>query len=225
MSDTLFDDTLDKIKNVQSFIGLKRLYNTWIEDGTIEKRKDFLLIGYSSLITHPVIILPDGIAGLKSAEECQVILLKYAKNHVDRMLASEDENTKLAASLLVMPPNKAILFGCKTFYELYKLIKIDTDGLSDEEIHGLNGDVYAKAWINIAKTGLSEKDNLDTIASQMGGSAFIIRKMHLSKEMQDLFDDNHVEDYSDKFFGRNESEGCFSIIAILIISTAFCLFI
>ena len=220
MDDALCNDTLDKIAGVSSFIELEHLYRSWIEEGTIDARSLFLPVGYSSLITHPAIVLHDGIAGIKSAEECQKIMMDYAKEALNR-LYNDEEKGKIATSLLIIPPRKALLLACKTFSQLEKLLRIDTEGLSDEEIGNINGDDYAKVWINLAKKGLSDGDNLDEIPSQMGGSAYIIRKMHLSEQMQESMDDKHAEEYINSFFRGAKSSGCFSIIALLLVLTVF----
>ena len=148
-------DFLDKMGDIHSFVVLQEIFESWISEGVISEKSLELQFGYTSLIAYPSIYLTkDGAEReISAAKVCHEILMKHAKDKIKEDLTSDNEKTKLATAVLVLPPEKYILTVCSEFFHLHYLLKGLYANFTDEQLAKVNGDDYAKVWLNIFSKG------------------------------------------------------------------------
>ena len=145
---------LDKMREIHSFVELQEIYESWINEDVIEEKALELVLSYTSLIVYPSIYLTKNGAEreIASAKLCHEILMKYAKDDIKIRLNSDDD-AKLTAALLLMPPEKYILTVCSEFFNLNYFLKGLYPNFTDQQLANINGDDYAKVWLNIFSKG------------------------------------------------------------------------
>ena len=70
-------DFFDQMHNIHSFVVLKDLFESWINEGVINEKSWELQIGYTSLIVHPSIYLTKD-----SAENYILIMLGHTTKSI-----------------------------------------------------------------------------------------------------------------------------------------------
>ena len=77
-------DFINKLNDIHSFVVLKQIFESWINEGVINDKSLELQLGYTSLITYPSIYLTkDGAEReIAAAKVCHEILTKYAKDKI-----------------------------------------------------------------------------------------------------------------------------------------------
>ena len=111
---------LEEIQKITSFTELQKKFEDLIRDGKAEENKELFEIGYASLISYPAIVLTKDFTQeeLSAAQQCHNLMMQYCQSSLQRMAKSDDEKSKLAAALYVIPPAKRLLAGCNRFYNL-----------------------------------------------------------------------------------------------------------
>ena len=183
-------DFVNKMSDIHSFIVLQEIFESWVKEGVINEKSLELQLGYTSLITYPSIYLTKENAEkeIAAAKVCHEILTKYAKDKIKEDLASDNEKTKVAAALMALPPEKYILTVCSEFFHLHYFLKGLYSKYTDEQLATINGDDYAKVWLNIFSKGYhfepTEK-NLNADRNHFNEALIMISKMHLSPEYKE----------------------------------------
>lgn len=216
-------DFINKLNEIQSFVELQKIFESWIEEDVIDEKASYLILGYVSLITFPSIYLTNENAAkeIEAANICHNILVTYAKDSLTDQLNSDDEKTKMAATSYLLPPEKYMLIICKYPANIHYLLKGLYGNHSDEQLASVNGDDYAKAWLNI----LSK-----TIKPQLGDETYeeyqhhfketlnIISKMQLSQQYagDNLLDKikSATEKSSRQTNNVNNNSGCLGILLV-----------
>lgn len=210
---------LEEIQKITSFTELQKKFENLIRDGKAEENKELFEIGYASLISYPAIVLTKDFTQeeLYAAQQCHNLMMQYCQSSLQRMAKSDDEKSKLAAALYVIPPAKRLLAGCNRFYMLDYLIQAECSGkvLSDIE-----GNDYAKQWNFILSKGFQDEStelaiNDDTNHRVMSMRA--IRQMRLNDESKELLNDEHIKLKMESYFHKNgggSGTGCMIILLI-----------
>lgn len=221
-------DFLDKMRDIHSFVKLQEIYESWVNEGVIEEKALELELSYTSLITYPSIYLTKDGAGreIASAKVCHEILMKYAKDEIKKRLNSDDDKTKLAAAILVMPPEKYILTVCSEFFNLNYYLKGLYPNFTDEQFANINGDDYAKVWLNIFSKGYRFEQTEQAIKSDfkhLNECLITISKMKLSAQYKEQMDVERIKPQFKKYYNEesndNSGSGCMVLIMLFIISS------
>ena len=61
-------DFIHKLTEIQSFVTLKEIFESWVKDGVIDERGSEIQLGYVSLISYPSIYLTKDGAEREIAE-------------------------------------------------------------------------------------------------------------------------------------------------------------
>ena len=148
-------DFFNKMSDIHSFVVLQEIFESWVKEGVINEKALELQLGYTSLITYPSIYLTkdNAVQEIAAAKVCHDILMKYAKDKIKEDLTSENEKTNVATALMVLPPEKYILTVCSEFFHLDYFLKGLYANYTDEQLSTINGDDYAKVWLNIFSKG------------------------------------------------------------------------
>ena len=157
---------------------------------------------------------------LYAAQQCHNLMMQYCQSSLQRMAKSNEEKSKLAAALYVIPPAKRLLAGCNRFYMLDYLIQAECSGnvLSD-----IDGNDYAKQWNCILSKGYQDEStelavNDDTNHRVMSMRA--IRQMRLNDESQEMLSDDYIKHRMESYFHKNVgSSGTGCMIVLLIACT------
>lgn len=219
-------DFLDKMGEIHSFIMLQEIYESWISKGVISEKAMELQLGYVSLISHPTIYLTSNGAEreIAAAKTCHKILTKYAKDKINEDLISSNEKTVLATAILLFPPEKYILTVCSEFFHLHYFLKGLYASYTDEQLAKINGDDYAKVWLNIFSKGYhfkpTEKDyNADR--NHFNEALIMISKMHLSPEYKEKMDVENIKPQFERYYHiNNNSSGTGCMISIILLFTS-----
>lgn len=229
-------DFVRKIGDIHSFVLLQEIFESWINDGTIREKTLELLLGYTSLINHPAIYLTEDGAKreLTAANVCHEILIEYAKDKIKADLNSDDEKKQLVAKTLILPPEKYILTLCNYFFLLHYLLEGLYANYTDEQFAQVNGDYYAKVWLNIFSKGYNLKptgQEIDRNFMHLSESLKMISKMQLSPQYKSQMDIGKINSqlsatyYNKKrnetsYSNNNGSEsGCLTSMLIFLISS------
>lgn len=221
-------DFINKLNDIHSFVVLKQIFESWINEGVINDKSLELQLGYTSLITYPSIYLTkDGAEReIAAAKVCHEILTKYAKDKIKEDLNSDNEKTKLATAAMLLPPEKYILTVCSEFFHLNYFLKGIYSNYTEEQLACVNGDDYAKVWLNIFSKGFhfepTEK-NFNADRNHFNEALIIISKMHLSPEYKEKMDVNNIKPQFEKYYhisnNNGSGTGCLvSIIMLLVMS-------
>jgi hypothetical protein len=219
---------LDKMREIHSFVELQEIYESWINEGVIEEKALELGLSYASLIAYPSIYLTKNGAEqeIASAKLCHEILMKYAKDDIKNMLNS-DNNAKLSAALLMMPPEKYILTVCSEFFNLNNFLKGLYPNFTDQQLANINGDDYAKVWLNIFSKGYhfeQTEQALKTDFNHLNESSITISKMQLSTQYKEKMNVETIKPQFKKYYHEdsndNSGTGCMVLIMLFLISSA-----
>ena len=144
-------DFINKLSEIQSFVTLKEIFESWINDGVIDERGTEIQLGYVSLITYPSIYLTkdDAEREIAAAKDCYQIMMKYSKSQIAEAQSSDDQKTQLASSLYTLPPEKYMLMLCGEFFLLEYYLNGLYANYTDEQLATVDGDEYAKVWYDI----------------------------------------------------------------------------
>lgn len=225
-------DFLKEMSDIHSFVVLQEIFETWIKDCVINEKIYELEIGYTSLITYPSIYLRKDSAKeeIAAAKACHDILMTYAKDAILKEQASGDAQTKLAATILTLPPEKYILTVCSEFFHLNYFLKALYGNFSEEQLANVNGDDYAKVWLNIFSKGYhfnpTEKE-INTDRNHLNETFILISKMNLSSQYKEKMNEENIKPQFEKYYHiENSGSGCMvSMTILIIISITFaCLF-
>ena len=219
-------DFINKMNDIHSFVVLKEIFESWVKEGVINEKLSELQLGYTSLITYPSIYLTKDNAKkeISAAKVCHEILLKYAKDKIQEDLASTNEKTKVATALMAMPPEKYILTVCSEFFHLHYLLKGLYENYTDEQLAAINGDDYAKVWLNIFSKGYhfepTEK-NLNADRNHFNEAIIMISKMHLSPEYKEKMDVENIKPQFERYYHINNNSGSGSGCMVSILMLLF----
>ena len=217
-------DFIHKLTEIQSFVTLKDIFESWVKDGVIDERGSEIQLGYVSLISYPSIYLTkDGAEReIAAAKDCYQIMMKYSKSQIAEAQSSDDQKTQLASSLYTLPPEKYMLMLCGEFFLLEYYLNGLYANYTDEQLATVDGDEYAKVWFNILSTGYHFEQTVDAINKDhdhFARSMNMIIKMHLSPEYRERVDVENIkremQGYYDKQ-GGNNGGGCLSMIIFFI---------
>lgn len=222
-------DFLNKMGEIQSFITLQEVFESWIKEGVINEKSMELQLGYSSLIVYPSIYLTkDGAKReISAAKACHEILLKYSKDKIKQDLDSDNENSRLAATILLLPPEKYMLTVCSEFFNLHYLLVGLYSEFTDEQLTNVNGDDYAKVWLNIFSKGYhfeQVEQAINADFSHLNEALIMISKMHLSPEFKKKMDAENIKPQFNKYYhtnsnNSNSGSGCMVSIIMLVTSS------
>lgn len=209
---------LEEIQKITSFTKLQEKFDEWIRDGKVEDNKELFEIGYTSLISYPAIVLTKELTKeeLYAAQQCHNLMMQYCRSSLQRMAKSDDEKSKLAAALYVIPPAKRLLAGCNRFYMLDYLIQAECSG---KDLSEIDGNDYAKQWNFILSKGYQDEStelaiNDDTNHRVISMRA--IKQMKLNDESQKMLNDEHIRQKMETYFHKNGGSGNGCMIIILI---------
>lgn len=214
---------IEEIKNISTFSELQVKFEEWVSKETVIDKEALFLLGYNSIISYPALVLTTGstVTEIVAAKKCYELMIRYAKSRIQSMINSEDERTRLAGKLYLIPPSKRLLAGCDEFYLLNFLVKAETESLSEDEIKNIDGNDYAKQWLYIFNKGYKGEPvekALDFNSTHLIDSSTIIRKMNLNEESKRLMDVNRIAQLIDKYYRIDSSEtsgyGCSVLILI-----------
>lgn len=123
-------EELEELQKIYSFSKLQEKFEKWELAGQLEDRKELFVMGYSSLISYPAIVLTKDFTAdeLRAAQRCYDLMMQHGLPELQRMAKSENEKSRLAAMCISIPPAKRLLAGCNRFYLLNYLVKAVSDG-------------------------------------------------------------------------------------------------
>lgn len=220
-------DFLNKMSDIHSFVVLQEIFESWINDGVISEKSMELQVGYTSLIAYPSIYLTkdNAVSEIAAAKVCHEILTKYAKDKIKEDLTSDNEKTKLATAVMLLPPEKYILTVCSEFFHLHYLLKGLYVNFTDEQLAKVNGDDYAKVWLNIFSYGYHFKPTEQDIKADfnhLNESLILILKMHLSPQYKEKMDLEIIKPQFKTYYhedsGSGSGSGCMVSILMFIVS-------
>lgn len=221
-------DFYNKVNEIHSFVVLREFFESWVKDGSINEKSLELIFGYTFLIAYPSIYLKKENAEqeIAAAKVCHEIMMKYAKDTIKERLSSDDEKTAVATALLALPPEKYILTVCSEFFHLHNLLKGLYANYTDEQFAMINGDDYAKAWLNIFDKGYHFrpiKEELDADFNHFNEALLIISKMKLSPEFKEKMNVESIKPQLKNYYhdgeGNNGGTGCLVSIVMFIVSS------
>lgn len=211
---------LEEIQKITSFTELQKKFEELICEGKAEESNELFEIGYASLISYPAIILTKNFSKeeLVAAQQCHTLMLQYCKSSLQRMAKSDNEKSKLAAALYVIPPAKRLLAGCNRFYMLDYLIQAECDG---KELFEIDGNDYAKQWDFILSKGYQDENTALAINDDTNHrviSMRAIKQMKLNDDSTRILNDEHIQQKMETYFHKNgnggNGTGCMVIILI-----------
>lgn len=216
-----------KMQNIHSFVELQSIFESWINEGVINEKSSELQIGYTSLITYPSIYLTKDNAKkeIAAAKNCYDILIEYAKDTIKEDLISDNEKTRDATKLMLIPPEKVILTMCSEFFHLHYFLKGLYSSYTDEQLACVNGDDYAKVWLNIFSKGYHfepTENNYNTDRSHFNEALIMISKMHLSPEYKEKIDIENIKPQFSKYYhinNNNSGSGCLVSSIMLFVTS------
>ena len=221
-------DFFNKISDIHSFVVLQEIFESWVKEGVINEKALELQLGYTSLITYPSIYLTkdNAVQEIAAAKVCHDILMKYAKDKIKEDLTSENEKTNVATALMVLPPEKYILTVCSEFFHLDYFLKGLYANYTDEQLSTINGDDYAKVWLNIFSKGYHfepiERD-INADFKHLNEALIIILKMQLSPQFKEKMDVDNIKPLFKTYYheesGSGGGNGCFISMLIFLVSS------
>ena len=216
-------DFFNKMGDIHSFVLLQEIFESWINEGVINEKSLELTIGYTSIIAYPSIYLTNDGAEreIAAAKVCHEIMNKYAKDRIKKDLTSDNEKTKLATALLLLPPEKYILTTCSEFFHLHYLLKGLYANYTDEQLANVNGDDYAKVWLNIFSKGYHFKPTeQDTKAdfNHLNEALILILKMRLSPQYKEKMDVENIKPQFKTYYHDERGSGCLVSVVVFIVS-------
>lgn len=221
-------DFLNKMRDIHSFVLLQEIFESWVNEGVIKEKTAELKLGYASLIAYPSIYLTkDGAEQeISAAKICYEILMKFVKDKIKEDLNSDNEKTKLATAIMTLPPEKYILTVCSEFFNLHYFLKGLYPNCTDEQLANINGDDYAKVWLNIFSKGYHFEQTekaIKTDFNHLNEALIIISKMHLSPQYKEEMDVEKIKPQFKKYYhdngGNNSGSGCLVSIMMFIITS------
>lgn len=213
-------EEITRLQNTTTFTGLNSIFEEWISKGKAEQNKELFLLGYTSLMSYPAIVMTKTLAPkeVPAANKAYDLTMRYAKDSVKRMIDSDDPRTKLAGELLVIPPSKRFLAGCNAFYMLDYLIQAEC---MEKEKREIDGNDYAKQWNHILTNGYkgenTERAIYDDHDHQVN-SMRAIQAMSLSDESRELLSEERIKEKMNNYFpkqGGSSGSGCLIIFIIM----------
>lgn len=217
-------DFVNKMSDIHSFVLLQDIFESWISNGTINEKALELKLGYTSLINYPSIYLTEDGAEkeIAAAKVCHDILIEYAIDKIKKDLNSDEEQKQFVATILLLPPEKYILTLCKYFFQLHYLLEGLYAHYTDEQLANVNGDDYAKVWLNI----LSKGYNLDTTQQEidrnfkhLSEALRIISKMHLSPQYKGKMLADRIDSQYSKYYNKESGDGCLVSMLVFLVSS------
>ena len=226
-------DFIDRLGDIHSFIELQEVFESWINEGVINEKTLELQMGYTSLITYPSIYLTkDGAEReIAAAKICHEILMTHTEEKIKKDLTSDNDKTKLAAALMLLPPEKYILTVCSEFFHLHYFLKGIYKNFTDEQLANINGDDYAKVWLNIFSKGYHFEQNEQAFSADrnhFNEALILISKMHLSPQYKEKMDIEKIKPQFKEYYHINNNghagTGCMVSMILFTISciTAVC---
>lgn len=214
-------DFLNKMSDIHSFVVLQEIFKSWINDGIISEKSMELQVGYASLIAYPSIYLTKDNAEseLAAAKVCHEILTKYAKDKIKEDLTSDNEKMKLATAVLLLPPEKYILTVCSEFFHLHYLLKGLYANFTDEQLAKVNGDDYAKIWLNIFSKGYHFKPTEQDIKADfnhLNEALILILKMNLSPQYKEKMDVERIKPQFKTYYHEESGSGSGCLVSVLM---------
>lgn len=214
-------EDLESVSKVLSFTELQVRFEEFITSGKAESSPDLFVLGYSSLISYPAITLIKEFNAkeLQAAQKCYDMMLQYSKSNLQEMAQSDNEKSKLAASLLIIPPAKRLLASCNEFYMLDYLIRAASEGINKKDI---DGNEYAKQWNNLLIRGYKGEQTEKAIMDEHDHrvlSMRAIKEMSLTPESEALLSEDRVQELMKTYFKSNPENGTGTGCAILILIT------
>lgn len=218
------EELLNLVTNNKSFITLRKYFQEWIDQGSIQNRTFIVKMGYLGLISYPNIFLTESRAAkeLKAAKECYEIWIKYDKDDIQKSINSEDSKIALTSKISILPPEKNILLKCDEFFMLHYLLMGLYDSYSNEELAKVNGDDYAKVWLNIFDRGYHFGDTdkeYEADRNHYNAAFLIISNMQLSPEFQEKMNLEKIKERFNHYYhlyNTNSGNGCMVFIAIIL---------
>lgn len=216
-------DFINKLKDIRSFVELEKIYESWIEGEVINDKVNELQMGYLSLITYPSIYLTDENAAteIEAVNACHNILLTYAKDSLNQKMKSDDDAVKFTATCMLMPPEKYILSICKHPANILYFLKGLYGKYSDEQLASVNGDNYAKVWINVLSKTINPKPGeecYEEFQYCLKETLSIISKMQLSQQYEgdSLLDKIRLasEKNSSQINNVKNNSGCLGVLLV-----------
>lgn len=224
---------LNKMGDIHSFVVLQEIFESWVNEGVINEKSLELQMGYTSLIAYPSIYLTkDGAEReIAAAKICHEFLTKYAKDKIKEDLTSDNETTKLATAVMLLPPEKYILTACSEFYHLHYFLKGLYSNYTEEQLASENGDEYAKVWLNIFSKGYHFKPTeQDTKAdfNHLNEALILILKMHLSPQYKEKMDVEKIKPQFKTYYHEESGSGSGCLVSVLMfivssIMVAYCI--
>lgn len=228
-------DFFNRMRDIHSFVALLEIFESWRSEGVIDKKADEIQMGYISLITYPSIYLTKDSAEkeIAAAKACHEILITHTKDAIKKDLESDDDKAKTNAAILLIPPDKYILSICSEFFHLHYLLKGLYPNYTNEQLAAVNGDDYAKVWLNIFSKGYHfepTKRAYDADFTHFNEALILISKMHLSPEYKEKMDVEKIKpqfrNYYQSSANNGSGTGClFSMLFLIITSIAIASFI
>lgn len=220
-------DFIHKLAEIQSFVTLKEIFESWIKDGVIDERGSEIQLGYVSLISYPSIYLTkDGAEReIAAAKDCYQIMMKYSKSQIVEAQSSDDQKNQLASSLYTLPPEKYMLVLCGEFFLLDYYLKGLYGNYTDEQLSKVDGDEYAKVWFNILAKGYHFEQTVEAINKDHNHFATAINmiiKMNLSPEYRERVDEENIKHEMQGYYktqGGNNNGGCLSMMLLFIVAS------
>ena len=212
------------MRDIHSFVVLRDLFESWINEGVINEKSWELQLGYTSLIVHPSIYLTKDSAEreISAAKSCHEIMVKYSKDKINEDLTSNDEKKKLAASILLLPPEKYILTVCSEFFNLHYFLYGLYSNYTEEQLANVNGDDYAKVWLNILSKGYHFEQtemHIKEDRNHYNEALIMISKMHLSPKYKEEMDIENIKTLLKDYYHMKGGNGCVLTLLIFIISS------
>lgn len=210
---------LEEIQKITSFSELHKKFEELIRDGKAEDNKELFEIGYASLISYPAIVLTKNFTKeeVYAAQQCYNLMMRYCQSSLQRMAKSDDEKSRLAATLYLIPPTKRLLAGCNRFYMLDYLIQAECSG---KELSEIDGNDYTKQWNFILGKGYQDENTVPAINDDTNHrviSMRAIKQMKLNDDSKRILNDEHIQQKMESYFPKNGSSsgaGCMIIILI-----------
>ena len=125
-----------------------------------------------------------------------------------------------------MPPEKYILTVCGEFFNLNYFLKGLYPNFTDEQLANINGDDYAKVWLNIFSKGYRFDQTEQAINSDfkhLNECLIAISKMQLSAQYKEQMDVERIKLQFKKYYHEesndNSGSGCMVLIILFVISS------
>ena len=213
-------EELEELQKIYSFSKLQEKFEKWELAGQLEDYKDLFVMGYSSLISYPAIVLTKDFTAdeLRAAQRCYDLMMQYGQPDLQRMAKSENEKSRLAAMLISIPPAKRLLAGCNRFYLLNYLVQAVCDG---KNLSDIDGNEFAKQWNHILSNGYNDEyttQNINNDSFHRNSSWRAIIGMSLSEESKSLLSEEQVKNKMENYF--HQQRGSFGCMIVVLITGA-----